>query len=201
MAFAPLLLAFAVTLPAAAPSGQPAPAPASQASPAPASPAEVREQVRAYLWAIHGSVPPERFRALGPAAVEALADFARTDPSPVRRLRALEALAALGGARAEAVHREVLASPGAPRAVRRGAVRGLARLAGPAGAPSVLGPILEQDRDPAVRAAAAEALASTAPTAGCERVRARSRVDPEPARFGRALEACERASHERTPAR
>jgi HEAT repeat protein len=188
MAFAPLLLALAITLPAAPP-------PTAEAVPASAtvSTAEAREQVQAYLGAIHGAVPAETFRALGPAAVDALVDFARTDPMPMRRLRALDALAALRDPRAEAIHREVLASD-APRAVRRAAVRGLAWLAGPARAPEALAPLLERDRDPAVRAAAAEALSRAAPAAGCARIRARARVEPEPARFGRALETCDRAS-------
>jgi len=108
-------------------------------------------------------------------------------------VRALEALAGLGGARAETVHREVLASPTAPPAVRRGAVRGLARLAGPTGAARVLGPVVEGDRDPGVRATAAEELARTAPAAGCGPIRARAKVDAEGARFRRALAECDRA--------
>src|SRR5512144_2951043 len=100
MALAPVLLVLALAAP-----------------PAPSAPSvEVRDRVSAYLGAIHAPVPPEAFRAAGPGAEEALVEFARSDPSPVRRLRALEALAGLGGARAEAVHREVLASPTAPRA-------------------------------------------------------------------------------------
>lgn len=187
MPLAPVLLALALA--AAPPPSTPPPSPAP----------DVREEVSAYLGAIHEPVPAETFRALGPGAEDALADFARTDPSPVRRLRALEALAALGGPRAEAVHREVAGSA-APRAVRRGAVRGLARLAGPAGAMRAVGPFLEQDRDPAVRAAAAEALALHAPAEGCARVRARAKVDAERARFGRALADCDRRARARPPA-
>jgi len=196
MALAPLLLALAVSVPAPPGAGTAPAAPGATVSAA-----EAREAVHGWLGAIHGAVAPERFRALGPAGEDALVEFARTDPSPIRRLRALDALAALGGARAEAVHREVLASAQTPVAVRRGAVRGLARLAGPSGAAAALVPILEHDRDPAVRAAAADALARTAPASGCGPVRARARVDPEPARFTRALETCERASPERPPAR
>jgi len=196
MAIASILLAAAL----AASPGAPA-APANGPVSVPVSPAEAREQVRAYLGAIHRAVPPDTFRALGPAAVDALADFAVTDPFPVRRLRALEALAALGGARAEAVHREVLADEKAPSVVREGAVRGLGKLAGRAGAAAALVPVLEGDRDPAVRAAAAETLARTAPAAACGSVRARARVDPEPARFGPALAACERAGAAAPPAR
>ena len=188
MALAPVLLALALSAPR-----PPAPAPASPATPSPseaAPSADVREQVSAYLGAIHEPVPPASFRALGPGAEDALADFARSDPLPLRRVRALEALAGLGGPRAVQVHREVLAGP-APREVRRGAARGLGRLLGP-GAPATLGPVLERDRDPAVRAAAAEALARAAPGEGCARVRARAKVDAEATRLRHALEECDR---------
>ncbi len=196
MPLAPVFLALALAAPRP-------PTPAPDASPdraAPAASPDVRDEVRAYLGAIHEPVPAETYRALGPGAEDALADFARTDPSPIVRLRALEALAALGGSRAEAVHREV-AESAAPRAVRRGAIRGLARLAGEADAPRVLGPFLERDRDPAVRAAAAEALAREAPAQGCARIRARARVDPERARFSRAIADCDRRGRARPPAR
>jgi HEAT repeat protein len=174
MALAHVLLALALAAP---------PSPA-------APPEELREEVIGYLGAIHRPVSPEAFRALGPGVEDVLADLAVTDPSPLRRVRALEALAGLGGPRAVQVHREVLAGP-APREVRRGAARGLGRLLGP-GAPATLGPVLERDRDPAVRAAAAEALARAAPGEGCARVRARAKVDPEAARFRHALEDCDR---------
>jgi hypothetical protein len=189
MTLAPLVLALAVSIPVPPRAGETA---SPQTASVPVSAEDARERVSGWLGTIHGAVSPDAFRALGPAGVDALVEFARTDPSPIRRLRALEALAALGGARAEAVHREVLASD-APSAVRRGAVRGLARLAGPSEASAALAPFLERDRDPAVRAVAAEALARTAPAAGCGPIRARAKVDPEPARFGPALAACDRA--------
>ena len=194
MTLAHVLLALSL---AASSGGPSAPGPASVSI----TPEEARQHVSSYLGAIHAPVSADAFRALGPAAIDALADFAVNDPSPVRRLRALDALAALGGPRAEAVHRAVLASPTAPPVVRRGAVRGLGKLSGPAGAPAALVPVLEGDRDPAVRAAAAETLAAAAPAAACGKIRAQARVDPEPSRFGPALRACERASPKAPPAR
>lgn len=155
---------------------------------------EVRERVLELLGSIHGPVSPDAFRAAGPGAEQVLAEVAGEGGMPSRRIRALEALAGLGGARAEAVHREVSASPTAPSAVRRTAIRGLGHLLGPAAASKALAPVLEGDRDPGVRAAAAEALATAAPAEGCPRIRARARAEPEPSRFGRALEACDRAS-------
>lgn len=185
MPLAYALLALALALP-----------PADAAAPSAADPlptAEVRDRVSAYLGAIHAAVSPQAFRELGPGAEVALADFARSDRSPIRRLRALEALAGLGGARAERVHREVLADGAAPRPVRRGAVRGLGRLLSPTAAQQALGPVLERDRDPSVRSAAAEVLAAAAPAEACARIRARARAEPEPSRFGRALATCDRA--------
>jgi HEAT repeat protein len=175
MALAPVLVALALSAPPAA------------AEPSPA----VREQVRDLLGAIHGGVSPETFRALGPGAEEALVEFACSEGPPTRRLRALEALAGLGGEGAEAAHREVAASA-APPAVRRGAVRGLARLGGPERAMGELAPYLERDRDPRVRAAAAEALARVAPAEACPRIRAQARAERSPARFGRAVSLCGR---------
>src|SRR5512142_2601781 len=105
-------------------------APAAPAGPSP----EVTSEVDALLGAIHGPVSPEAFRALGPGAEEALAAIARSGAMPSKRIRALEALAGLGGPRAEETHRAVAASD-APAAVRRGAVRGLGQLAGPGRAP------------------------------------------------------------------
>jgi HEAT repeat protein len=164
------------------------------AASAPAEPSpDVRAEVRALLGAIHGGVSAETFRALGPGAEEALVELARDDGPPLRRVRALEALAGLGGERAEELHREVAASATAPRAVRRGAVRGLARLAGPARATPELAPFLERDRDPAVRAAAAEALAAVAPAEACPRIRTQARAEQAVGRFRRAMSLCERS--------
>jgi hypothetical protein len=186
MALAPVALAVALAL------GAP---PEDAGSP----PSEVREQVRALLGAIHGPVRTETFRALGPGAEEALLDFAREENGPpARRIRALEALAGLGGARAESAHRDVVASASAPRAVRRTAVRGLGPLAGSARAPALLTPILRHDRDPLVRVAAAEALAAHAPADACAGVRAQAKAESSPGRFQRALRLCARAG--RSPA-
>jgi hypothetical protein len=162
-------------------------APAPPGAPTP----EVRGRVRALLGSIHGPVSPETFRSLGPGAEEALLAFARDERAmPSERIRALEALAGLGGARAEAAHRDVARSASATSAVRRTAIRGLGSLSGRARAPLELSPFLERDRDPAVRAVAAEALAASAPAESCEKIRAQARAERSPGRFRRALVAC-----------
>ena len=169
------------------------------AGPAPAP--DLRARVSALLGAIHGPVPAESLRALGPGVEEVLADLALTDPFPSRRIRALQALEGLGGARAEAVHRAIASDRAAPSAVRMHAVGGLGRLVPKADAPAALAPLLESDPDPRVRATAAEALARRAPDVGCARVRDRVLREDEPERFGRALAACDRTSPTTPPAR
>jgi hypothetical protein len=184
MALAPLVLTLAAVLAAG-------PAPVQTTPPSP----EVRDRVRALLGAIHEPVPPETFRALGPGVDEALAEFAlEAAGPPTRRARALETLAALNAPAAEAVHREVAASATAPRSVRRTAVRGLGRLAGPQRAEQELTPYLERDRDPLVRAAAAEALAANAPgPSACGRIRAQAQASTG-SRYARALDLCDRGA-------
>jgi HEAT repeat protein len=173
------------------------------AQPGPVEPTpEVRSQVRALLGAIHGPVDVEAFRALGPGAEEALLESARDGTlAPSRRARALEALAGFGGPRAEAVHRELAAATSAPRAVRRTAVRGLGQLAGAADARVALTGYLERDRDPTVRAAAAEALARAAPEEGCARIRSQARAEASPARYERALSLCDAPGQADPPSR
>jgi hypothetical protein len=152
--------------------------------------AEVRARVRSLLGAIHRPVDAQAYRNMGPGAEAALAEFAVGDDFPSRRIRALQGLASLGGPRAEAVHRQVAASA-APSAVRQEAVRGLARLAPQSAAPALAG-FLEQDRDPGVRATAAEALAATSP-GECSRIRARARLETEAGLYGHALSQCDRS--------
>lgn len=186
---AAVLAAPGAASPTAAPPADPAPATAS---------AEVRARTRALLGAIDRPVSPEAFRRLGPEAEVALAEIALSDPYPAFRARALGALAALGAPRAEELHRRVATDLAAPRTARRAAVRGLARLVSPERAAAELRPLLEQDADPGVRAAAAEALARAAPSAGCGAVRrqaAREAARPDGSRgaaLGRALAVCDR---------
>ncbi len=177
MNFAPAVLTIALL----AQAGAPAAAPSD----------EVRERVRALLLSIDRPISPAAIRAVGPGADEALAEIALSRDFPVRRARALEALASLASPRAEEVHRSAAAS-GEPRTVRRAAVLGLASLVPADRAPEELRPFVERDRDPAIRAAAAEALARAAPAAGCAIVRAQAgREDAtDRARFRRALSAC-----------
>jgi HEAT repeat protein len=173
-----MLLALAV---AAAPAAGPVPSP------------EVRADVSALLGVIDRPVSPDSFRRFGSEGEAALADIALSRDLPPRRARALEALAALGSPRAEDVHRTVAASPDAPPTVRRAAVRGLGWIVPKERAAASLRPFLERDRDPRVRAAAAEALAGSGAACGAVRAQAAKEGQAGIARFARALAACEKA--------
>jgi HEAT repeats len=161
----------------------------------PAASPEVRAEVEALLGVIDRPVSPESFLRFGPEGEAALAEIAVSGAMPPHRSRALEVLAALRSPRAEEIHRAVAASPDAPRTTRRTAVLGLGRLLETERAAAALRPFLERDRDPRVRAAAAEALALAAPGLACGSVRAQAGREDEDgkARFGRALRACETA--------
>lgn len=157
-----------------------------------AAPPSVRDEVRSHLGAIDRPVTPETWRALGPEADAVLAEVAGSaDEPPSRRARALEGLAARGGARAEAVHQRLAREAGAPPLVRSAAVRGLGQLLAPAQVAAALRPLLA-DRTPRIRQVAGEVLARRAPAEGCAAVRAQAAREGA-GRFSRALTLCDRA--------
>ncbi|WP_242342019.1 HEAT repeat domain-containing protein [Anaeromyxobacter terrae] len=154
----------------------------------------VRQKTLALLGAIDRPIRPETWRALGPCAEPVLAEVAASDALPTRRALALEGLAAIGGARAEALHRSLAADTHEPRAVRRAAIRGLGRLVAREKLDATLRPLLERDPDRGVRAGAAEVLSRRSPAASCAAIRAQARREGTAgnALFARALAACER---------
>ncbi|HSD19548.1 MAG TPA: HEAT repeat domain-containing protein [Anaeromyxobacter sp.] len=152
----------------------------------------VREKTLALLGAIDRPIRTETWRALGPEAVPVLAEVAASDALPTRRALALEGLAALGGDRAESLHRSLAADAKEPRTVRRAAVRGLGRLVGADRVDAALRPVLERDPDRAVRATAADVLSRRSPAASCTAIRAQARREGSGSSlFSRALAACE----------
>jgi hypothetical protein len=156
--------------------------------------ADVRDKVTALLGAIDRPVRPSDWRAIGAAAEPVLAEVAASNDFPSRRARALEGLASLGGARAEALHRSLAADTTAPRAVRRSALRGLGRLLPAAETARALQPLLAADPDGAIRAGAADVLASRAPGQSCGAIRAQAAREgaQRAPLFARALAACSR---------
>lgn len=160
----------------------------------PAVTAEVHAEVKALLGELDRPTSPDAFRRLGPAGEAALAEIALSSDFAPRRARALEVLAALRSPRAEPVHRAVASSTAAPPAARRAAIRGLAQVLPPAQIAGALRPFLEEERDPRVRAAAAEALAAATPGEACGAIRAQAgREETGAALYGRALATCARA--------
>jgi HEAT repeat protein len=169
--------------------GAPAPAAAR-----PATDQDVRDQVISHLGAIDRPVSAETWRALGPAAEPVLLEVAGSaSQPPTRRARALEGLAALGGARAEELHLRLARARAAPPLVRSGAVRGLGRLLAPARLAAEVRPLLA-DGSGRVRQVAGEVLARRAPGEACVDVRAQAAREPVRAPWARALSACDRAA-------
>ena len=171
------------------------PAPATEA-PRPPEPsaAEVRKRVEAFLGSIDTPIRPSQWQALGPGAVPVLEEIATSpDRFPPHRARAVDGLAALGGAEAQ---RTVLAIARSERefAVRAAALRGAGRLLPPDELLPALRPVLEAAGPARDRAVAAEVLARHGGEAGCAAVRARlSKEDPEEREtFHHARAACEK---------
>lgn len=163
------------------------------AAPAPTD-AEVRAHALALLGAIDRPVSAARWKALGPVAVEVLAEVAASpDRMPSQRSQALEALAQVDAARAVPVARAVADSDGAPLSTRETAVRVLGRTLAPADLRSAVAPLLRAAPDAALRAVAAETLARHAPRLSCAEVMDQVSLEPagERASFERAARLCD----------
>ena len=172
------------------------PAPAADAPQAPEpSQAEVRKRIEAFLGSIDTPIRPAQWQALGPGAVPVLKEIATSpDRFPPHRARAVDGLAARGGAEARRTVLAIARSEGEPFTIRAAALRGAGRLLPPDELLSALRPVLEAAGPARDRAVAAEVLASQAGEAGCAAVRARlSREDPEEQEtFHHARAACEK---------
>jgi hypothetical protein len=166
---------------------------AGQAGAAQPSEAELRDRIEAYLGAIDRPISSESWRSLGPAAAPILEDLATSRGQlRSRRAKALEGLTAIGGPRAEAVNLRIAQDAKEPAYVRTTAVQGVARLFPADRAVKELRPLLEQDQSPAVRVAAADALARQAPSDACGAIRAQAHREGERGAnlYHRALRRC-----------
>ena len=158
-----------------------------------ASDAEARAHAEALLGAIDRPVSADRFRALGPAALDLLAEVAASgDRMPSLRANALGALASVDPGRAEPLARALADSDGAPPALRQTAVRVLGRMLPAARLRSAIAPVLRAAPDAALRAVAAETLARHAPDLGCPEVMDQIALETEGDRvaFERAAVLC-----------
>ncbi len=181
-------------------------APARNARPSAATPAvegaapaaslsqvEVNGRVDAYLRSIDTPIGAERWRALGPAAVAPLEAIANdADAFPSRRAKAVAALSAIGGARAQKVILGRLRAEGDEYAVRASAARAAGHFLSASAAAKELRPILQRASDPRLRATAAEVLARKAPRSACGDIRTQVAREKESAKasYGKALESC-----------
>jgi hypothetical protein len=156
------------------------------------SDAEVRARVENDLSSIDVPITDRQWQALGPRAVPALqATLQDSSALPSRRAAAVAGLAAIGGAQARRSVLEAAEDEGQPSAVRTRAVRSAARFLSAQELSGRLTPLLRDPVHPAVRAAAAEVLARSAPRSACGAIRAQAeREGPARGTFARALERC-----------
>jgi HEAT repeat protein len=156
------------------------------------SDAEVRQRVEAYLRSLDTPVTAEAWRVLGARAVPLLEQvLASSDQLPSRRAKAVAGLGAIGGERAQALVLGAARSEAEPFAVRAAALHAAPELLGPRQLMDQLKPVLEGSPDPAVRAAAADALARAAPSEACAAVRAQAGRERQRSSFHRALNRCQ----------
>lgn len=154
---------------------------------------EIASRVETYLSAVDTRVTNEDWQALGPRAVAPL-ETALGDPAalPSRRARAVGALAAIGGSRAQQLVLDTARSERQPFAVRAAALEGSGRLLRGKALTNALRGVLQKAGEAPVRGVAADVLAQRAGASGCAAVRAQAAREPRAERghFARALETC-----------
>jgi hypothetical protein len=157
----------------------------------PADDPALRAQLAPLLGTIDRPVTTEQWRRL-PLGARAVLEALASDPTAltVRRARALEGLAALGGD--GSLHRRLAEDGAVPYAVRYSAVCGLGVVLPTDQREGALNHLLTRDPDRRIRSAAAATLARTAPAAGCGIIRAQVQREGTDGRlaFRRALAAC-----------
>jgi len=155
---------------------------------------DVRQRVKGYLGSIDTPIQANQWKALGPRAVPMLEEIVKNhDELPTRRAKAIDGLAAAGGAREQALFSEIGRRESEPINVRFAAVRALSQVTSRSRAPAVLTPILQGAKDSRVRALAAEHLAIRSNGEACDAIRAQVERESKNARaqYRRALARCE----------
>ena len=169
-------------------------APSSALPAAPAaelSDAELRREINGYLGSIDTPIPAAHWRGLGPRAAPILAALiSDAGQFPTRRAKAVDGLAAVGGAEAPALLGRLARSEEEPLVLRLAALRGLGVVVPARQLSAVLRPVLEGAKEPAVRAGAAEVLVARA--GACGSVHAQLALEDEAVRgmFHRSVAGC-----------
>lgn len=179
------------------------PAPAPEGASASLSDEEVKNQANAMLGAIDTPVGPESWKALGSRGAALLEGIARNgDELPTRRAKALDALSQMKWAHAAPLLRELAKDEAQPLVVRFSSVRGLGYVSTKAQVARELAPLLEQAKDPRVRAVAAEELSHRA-VGGCAQLQKQLAREDADVRgmFGRAQENCAAQAASKTSAK
>jgi HEAT repeat protein len=177
--------------------GRNAPPPATpEAAPSAAgtaTDAEIQQRIDAYLGSFDTPISAERWKALGPRAIPLLAAAAR-DPErfPSRRAKAIAALGAVGGPEARDAVLAAARAPDEPFAVRATALHAAGSLLSSKALVRELKPVMEREREPALRGVAADVLARHAGATGCTAVRVQATKEAPEVRghFMQALQRC-----------
>ena len=152
---------------------------------------EIEARVRAFLGSIDTPIPHAHWRALGARAAALLEPLARDSAQfPTRRAKAIDGLSAIAPPGAQALFLALASSEGEPIVVRLSAVRGLGQVVPAKKLPATLAPLLTGAKEHAIRAGAAEVLASKG--VGCAAVEAQLKRETAEVRgaYHRAEKAC-----------
>lgn len=164
---------------------------------------EVKNQLNALLGAIDTPIGAESFRALGRRGARLLLGIAKNgEEFPTRRAKAVDGLSQMRWTPAATLLRELAKDEAQPIVVRFSSVRGLGYLSSKTQVVRELTILLEQAKDPRVRAVAAEEL-SHRTTGGCAQLQkqlAREEADVR-GMFGRAQANCDAQDKAKTSAR
>jgi hypothetical protein len=168
----------------------PAPDAAAEAQPS-LSDEEVAARVQAFLGSIDTPIPHARWKALGPRAAALLAPLAKDSAQfPTRRAKAVDGLSAIAPPDAQTLFLGLAGGEGEPIVVRLSALRGLGQVVPAKKLQATLAPLLTGAKEHAIRAGAAEVLASKG--VGCAAVEAQVKRETAEVRgaYHRAEKAC-----------
>lgn len=155
------------------------------------SDAELRHEIDGYLGTIDTPIPAAHWKALGPRAAPILAALiSDAGQFPTRRAKAVDGLAAVGGAEAPALFGKLARSEEEPLVLRLAALRGLGVVVPARHLGAALRPVLEGAKEPAVRAGAAEVLVQRAGSCAAVHAQLARETDEVRGMYHRSLAGC-----------